>query len=127
MYSQIPTAAPSAASMATESAPPSGRLIADRGEFIDVLRHLRQGHVLVRPKAACDSDQANSVLDGCPVYTAVQPLMQFDLIAEFDNPDGFPTMRYFRMTRTGRDFADRALQAWRQRPWTERLAIRLMG
>jgi hypothetical protein len=128
MHLPLPTTAPSPTAEQTGnlSSPPSW-LIPDRAEFIDALRHLRQGHVLVRARAACDTDHSNCVLDGCTIYTAFQPLLKYALIAEFDNPRGFPAMRYYRMTPTGRHFADRALQAWRARPWIERLAIRLLG
>ena len=102
-------------------------IIADRGEFIDALRRLRRGHVLVRPRAASDTDRANCVLDSGVVYTAFQPLCRYGLISEFANPAGFATMRYFGLTQSGKRFADKALRNWRKRPLLERLAVRLFG
>ncbi len=102
-------------------------IIADRGEFIDALRRLRRGHVLVRPRAARDDETANCVLDSGVVYTAYPPLVRYGLINEYANPEGFPTMRYYRLTSTGKRFADKALRAWRKRPLLDRLAVRLFG
>lgn len=113
---------------AAAPADPAGPiLIADRAEFIDALRRLRRGHVLVRPRAAGEDEHANCVLDSGVVYTAFQPLCRFGLISEFANPDGFPTMRYYGLTSSGKRFADKALRSWRQRPLLERLAVRLLG
>lgn len=98
-------------------------IIADRGEFIDVLSALARGHVLVRV-----SDFSGGwTIDGGPVYRAYEPLSRYGLIREFDNPHGFPEVRYFRLTDRGRDFADRACGAWRSRPLVVRLATRLLG
>jgi hypothetical protein len=36
-------------------------------------------------------------------------------------------VRYFRLTERGREFAARAVPAWRRRPLLERLATRLLG
>ena len=112
---------------AIEQAPAAPVIIADRGEFIDTLRRLRQGHVLVRPRAASDEDRANCVLDSAIVYTAFQPLARYGLISEFANPDGFPTLRYYRLSAEGKRFADKAVRNWRKRPLRDRLAVRLFG
>lgn len=98
-------------------------VIANRGEFIDALNALRRGHVLVRgngPRADC-------VLDGGRVLFSYDTLVRYELISEYDNPDGFPSLHYYRLTDRGRDFAERACAAWRQRPLVERLALRLIG
>jgi hypothetical protein len=101
----------------------SSSIIPDRGEFIDALRVLRRGHVLVRV-----SDLSGGcVLDGAPLYTAQRTLLRYELLDEFDNPDGFPGVRYYRLSERGRDFADRACDSWRRRPLLERLAVRLTG
>lgn len=110
--------------VASASAPAhAGPAVADRGEFIDVLRALRRGHVLVHA-----GDHAGSwVVDGCAVYSSCDPLLRYELVREFENPEGFEHVHYFRLTERGRDFADRALTAWRERPLLERLMIRLVG
>lgn len=98
-------------------------IIADRGEFIDVLGALHRGHVLVRV-----SDVVGGwTIDGYPVYRAHEPLARFGLIREIENPEGFPSVRYYRLTAHGRAFADRACRAWQQRPWHERLWVRALG
>jgi DNA-binding MarR family transcriptional regulator len=98
-------------------------IIADRAEFIDALMQLRRGRVLVRP-SDCDE---RCLLDGSLLYTAYKPLADYELIGEYPNPDGFEHARYYRLTPRGREFADQACQAWRQRPLLQRLAVRLMG
>lgn len=98
-------------------------IISDRGEFIDALRVLRRGHVLVRV-----SDLSGGcMLDGAPVYSAHRTLLHFGLVSEFANPQGFPSVKYYRLSERGRDFADRACDSWRRRPLLERLAVRLTG
>lgn len=98
-------------------------LIADRGEFIDVLNALARGHVLVRV-----SDLSGGcTIDGGAVYRSYEPLARYGLIREFDNPQGFEAASYFRLTERGREFAARAVPAWRRRPLLERLATRLVG
>ena len=102
---------------------PAAALIPDRGEFIDVLRALCRGHVLVHA-----GNQAGGwAVDGGVVYTAYEPLLRFELVQQYDNPAGFEHVQYFRLTGRGRDFARRACAAWRQRPLVERLAVRLLG
>jgi hypothetical protein len=98
-------------------------IIAHRGEFVDVLRALARGHVLVQV-----SDRAGGcVIDGAIVYHSYPTLRRYELIREFDNPEGFAALHYYRLTERGRDFAVRACQAWRCKPLLERLATRLLG
>jgi hypothetical protein len=98
-------------------------IIPDRGEFIDALHVLRRGHVLVRV-----SDLSGGcMLDGAPLYTAHRTLLRYGLLSEFANPQGFPSVKYYRLSERGRDFADRACDAWSRRPLLERLAVRLTG
>lgn len=98
-------------------------IIPDRGEFIDALRALGRGRVMV----GFDAGGGRCVLDGAVVYTAHRPLVQFGLVDEVANPDGFEGARYYRLSRRGRAFAEKAFSAWRRRPLLERLAVRLMG
>jgi hypothetical protein len=98
-------------------------LIPDRGEFIDALFALRRGGVLVR----LSDWSGGTAIDGRAVYTAAEPLTRYGLIDEFDNPDGFPGVHYFRLNAQGRAFADRACAAWRRKPLLERMAARLVG
>jgi hypothetical protein len=98
-------------------------IIPDRGEFIDVLGALRRGHVLVHA-----GDHAGGwVVDGGRVYSSYDPLLRYELVQEYDNPEGFEHVHYFRLTPHGREFAERAWAAWRQRPLLERLWVRLAG
>lgn len=99
------------------------RIIPDRAEFVDALRLLRRGHVLVRTGEGAGS----CVLDGAIIWHSVPTLLRFGLIDEFDNPHGFVSARYYRLTPRGREFADKACAAWRQRPAWQRLAVRLVG
>jgi hypothetical protein len=99
------------------------RIISDRGEFIDALRVLRRGRVLVRV-----SDLSGGcTLDGAPLYSAHRTLIDYGLVSEFHNPHGFGGVRYYRLSEPGRDFADRACENWRRRPLLQRLAMRLAG
>jgi hypothetical protein len=98
-------------------------IIPDRAEFIDVLSLLRRGRVMVRGAA----NEGHFVLDGLLVYTAHRPLLRYGLIHEYSNPDGFPNMRYYKLSETGREFARRACKAWRQQSLWHRLAVRLAG
>jgi hypothetical protein len=99
------------------------RIICDRGEFVDALDALRRGHVLVR----VGEGSGSCVLDGGIVWTAWRTLLRYELIGEFHNPHGFANASYFRLTERGREFAERALAAWRQRPLHERVWLRLVG
>lgn len=121
-------AAPAAAAGAAAAAvaPATGRtdtVIPDRGEFIDVLYALRRGHVLVH----AGQHAGGWVVDGGPVYSSYEPLLRYELVQEFDNPEGFEHVHYFRLTPRGRAFAERAVAAWRRRPLLERLMVRLVG
>jgi hypothetical protein len=98
-------------------------IIADRREFVDALRLLRRGHVLVH---ACDS-WGGCTVDGRVVQLSLRPLVDYGLVDEFDNPDGFEHVHYYRLNERGRAFADRINAAWSRRPWIERLAVRLLG
>lgn len=102
---------------------PSPTIIANRGEFIDALRALRRGHVLVR---AADCWGGCSI-DGGIVHTSFRPLTEYRLVDEYDNPAGFQHVQYFRLNARGREFAERACRAWERRPLLERLATRLLG
>ena len=98
-------------------------IIADRAEFVEALQRLRRGHVLVKA-----GDGANScMLDGALVHHSFETLQRYRLIDEFDNPQGFKGVRYFRLTAAGREFADRTWQAWRGTPPLQRLVMRLVG
>lgn len=102
---------------------PDARIIPDRGEFIDALRVLRRGRVLVR----VSDISGGCMLDGAPVYSAHRTLIAYGLVREFDNPQGFPGVRYYRLSEPGRAFAERACDNWRRRPLLQRLAVRLAG
>ena len=103
--------------------PIAATLIADRGELVDVLQALRHGHWLVRV-----GDDAHGVtVDGAPVRHSFDVLWQYRLIDEVHNPDGFPGVRYYRINQRGRDFGARAWVTWRERPWWQRLVLRLTG
>jgi DNA-binding PadR family transcriptional regulator len=67
------------------------------------------------------------VLDGGIVYRSYEPLVRYGLIDKFDNPRGFRDASYYRLTPRGREFAERACSAWRQRPLWQRLVVRLAG
>ncbi len=125
------SATPSSSAASAQASAADGRaagaaartLIADRGEFIDVLRVLGRGHVLVHA-----GDHAGGwVVDGAAVYTAHEPLLRYGLVREYKNPEGFEHVHYFHLTEQGREFAQRAWRAWRERPLLERLAVRLLG
>ncbi|HOM13585.1 MAG TPA: hypothetical protein PLB41_09730 [Rubrivivax sp.] len=98
-------------------------IIPDRGEFIDALHALRKGRVLVR----VSDISGGCTLDGAPLYSAHRTLLAYGLVREFDNPQGFASVRYYRLSERGRDFAERACEAWRRRPLLQRLAVRLAG
>ena len=98
-------------------------IIPDRAEFVDALRTLRKGHVLVR----VHDGSGGCLLDGAPLYRSFDTLLNYQLIREFDNRHGFPGVRYFRITEAGREFAERACTSWQRRPLLERLAVRFAG
>jgi len=101
---------------------PRSAIIPDRAEFIDALELLRRGHVLVKT-----DDEGRCALNGCIVYASYEPLAQYGLIDEFDNPQGRCQLHYYRLTPRGREFAERAVAEWRRRPLWQRLAVRLTG
>ena len=70
-------------------------IIPHRGEFVDALRLLRKGHVLVRTSEAA----GGCVLDGGIVYHSYPTLKRYGLIDEFDNPHGFPNASYWSSGR----------------------------
>ncbi len=98
-------------------------IIANRGEFVDALRALRKGHVLVH----ASESWGGCSIDGGVVGSAFRTLADYALIDEFENPDGFEHIRYYRLNRRGHEFAARALQDWSRRPLVQRLATRLLG
>lgn len=98
-------------------------IIPDRGEFIDALQALRRGRILVR----VSDFSGGCTLDGAPLYSAHRTLLEYGLVREFDNPQGFAAVRYYRLSERGADFAERACEAWRRRPLLQRLAMRLAG
>jgi hypothetical protein len=93
------------------------------GEFVDTLATLRRGHVIV----VMDPDKHTCILDGMGLQWSFRSLDVYGVVEEFDNPDGFDGLHYYRLTPEGAQFADRALAAWRARPWLERLMLRLRG
>ncbi len=99
------------------------RIIPDRAEFVDVLNSLNRGHVLVRTS----SHALGCILDGAFVHHSFPTLAEYDLIAPYDNPFGFPGVEYYRITERGRRFATRAGAHWRSLPIWERLVVRLIG
>ena len=99
------------------------RAIPDRGEFVDVLAAMQRGHVIVRVSPHHDG----CWLAGRPVWWSFEPLVEFELIERFDNPQGFEHIEYWRLSARGRDVARQAGDAWRRRPLYERLWVRLTG
>ncbi|MFM2068279.1 MAG: hypothetical protein RLZZ584_3188 [Pseudomonadota bacterium] len=97
--------------------------LVSRGEFIDAHAALQRGGVIVVLDDAWDA----CVLDGVRLRWSFPPLVEYGLVAEFDNPAGFTHLRYYRITAVGRRFAADALAAWRARPLFECLVIRLLG
>ena len=116
----------SAPSCSNQTALPDRRrapIIANRGEFVDVLRALARGRVLVR----LNDMPGCCVIDGAMVYYSYDVLQRYGLIREYENPDGFAAVHYYRLTEDGHEFARRAVAAWRRLPLLERLAVRLFG
>ena len=98
-------------------------IIANRGEFIDALHALRRGRVMVR----VGDLSGGCTLDGAPLYSAHRTLLEYQLVDEYDNPQGFASVRYYRLNQRGYDFAERAGADWRRRSPLARLALRLAG
>ena len=103
--------------------PESRPIIADRAEFVDALSQLVRGHVLVRVNDASWGCRLN----GAPLRWSFGTLLQFGLIARFDNPSGFRGVDYYRITDSGRWFAEQALAVWRSLPVWRRTLVRLTG
>lgn len=98
-------------------------IISDRAEFVEALRRMQRGHLLVRA-----GDSAGScVIDGAPIFHSFDTLRAYRLIDRFDNPKGFCGVEYYRINERGRDFAERAWRDWRAKPVFERLLVRLTG
>ncbi len=98
-------------------------IIVHRAEFVDALHLLLRGHWLVRvgDGAGC------TTIDGAPLWHSFDTLQHYGLIDEVDNREGFPGVRYFRLSDRGHDFARRAWDAWCRCPWWQRLLVRLTG
>ena len=103
--------------------PDHSPIIADRAEFVEALRQLLNGHVLVRVSDASWGCQLN----GAPLRWSFHTLLHFGLIAPFQNPAGFHGVAYYRITDQGRWFARRALDFWRSLPLWQRTLVRLTG
>ena len=103
--------------------PESSPIIADRAEFVDALRQLLLGHVVVRVSDASWGCQLN----GAPLRRSFGTLLQFGLIAPFHNPAGFAGVGYYRLTSQGRSFASQALAFWQGLPLWQRTLVRLTG
>lgn len=101
----------------------SACIIADGAEFVDALHHLRRGHVLVKVGEGAHG----CLIDGAFVRHSFDTLLKYRLIAEYDNPEGFPGVHYYRISDCGREFAEQAWAAWRSRPFWRRLLVRLTG
>lgn len=99
-------------------------IIADRGEFIDALRQLRRGQLLVHSDDGADE---RCVIEGTVLYTAYKPLQDYGLLDEVRPPGARDRMHCYRLSPRGRDFADQAWQQWKSRPLLERLAVRISG
>ena len=52
--------------------------------------------------------------------TAALTDLDFGLGDEFDNPEGFPGVSYYRLNARGREFAHKACESWSRRPLLER-------
>ena len=98
-------------------------IIPDRGEFIDVLKHMRRGSLLVQAAR----DDPRCVLDGSMYYTVLPPLQRYGLLQEVKQPDADTRMHCYRLSPRGRAFADRACEQWQRTPLLQRLAVRLAG
>lgn len=83
------------------------RLIADRAEFAEAMRSLRNGHLLLR----IGDSASGCVLDGMAVYQSFHTMLSYGLIAPYENPSGFPGVQYFRISEEGQRFAQRVLDS----------------
>lgn len=100
----------------------AGPLIADRGEFIDALARLRRGELLVHSADAADE---RCLIEGQVLYTSWKPLSDFGLLDELPAQPRQGRMHCYKLSPRGRDFADRAVAAWKRQPLWQRLAMRL--
>lgn len=106
---------------------PSMPVIADRGEFIDVLNLLRKGRLLARS----DRPPERWLIEGGIVQHAHETLVGYQLIEELPPPAGgdvhAPHLHWYRLTPRGHEFAQRAWSEWRRRPLWQRCLLRLLG
>lgn len=107
---------------------PTGPVIADTGEFIDVLQLLRRGRLLVHS----DLPPGRWLIDGGGlVYHAHQPLTDFGLLEELPPPAGAtvhaPHLHWYRLSPRGLGFAARACAQWKARPLWQRCWLRIVG
>ena len=98
-------------------------IILDRGKFIDVLKHLRRGGVLVR----AGPDGPRCALDGSMHHTALLPLLAHGLIEEVEQDDPDSGMHGDRLSDRGHAVAERACEQWKRTPLLQRLAVRMAG
>jgi hypothetical protein len=98
-------------------------IIPDRGEFIDVLKHLRRGSVLARAAA----DDPRCVVDGAMYYTALPPLLAYGLLQEVKQADPESRLHCYRLSGRGHAFAEKACEQWKRTPLLQKLAVRLAG
>ncbi len=103
--------------------PPPQTIIPDRAEFVDVLNLMRQGHLLVQNG---ETDSC-CLLSGAPIYNSMPTLRAYGLIDPVKLADPCPNTRCWGLSPRGRDFAERATQAWRRKPLLQRMAVRLLG
>jgi hypothetical protein len=96
--------------------------VADRGEFIDALARLRRGQVLVH---SADADDERCLIEGQMLYCSWKPLSRFGLLDELPRTPRQGRIHCYRLSPRGRDFADRAVAAWKRQPLWRRLAMRL--
>jgi hypothetical protein len=102
---------------------PEAVIIPDRGEFIDVLKHMRRGSMLVR----AGRDDPRCVLDGSMYYTALPPLLAYGLLQEVKQDDPESRLHCYRLSGRGHAFAEKACAQWKRTPLLQRLAVRLTG
>jgi hypothetical protein len=95
-------------------------IIANRGEFIDVLRALARGSVIVVA-------DGHAVIDGNMIYFSLPVLIKYGLVENFENPEGFENVVYLRCTKRGHEFTYKVSSEWERKPVLERLAIRFFG
>ncbi len=115
---------PRASDRAPDAPAAASALIADRAEFIDALARLRKGQMLVHSDDAADE---RCLIEGQVLYTSWKPLSDFGLLDELPRQPRQGRIHCYRLSPRGRDFADRACTAWKQKPLWQRLAVRLAG